>query len=42
LQKRFWRTLDRGADIVADVVEIIEENRSQAALGSDPHHLSRQ
>ena len=26
LQKRFGRTLDRGADIVADVVEIIEEN----------------
>jgi hypothetical protein len=42
LQKRFGRTLDRGADIVADVVEIIEENGSQAALGSEPHHLSRQ
>ena len=27
--------------LVADVVEIIEENRSHAALGSDPHHLSR-
>ena len=27
---------------VADVAEIIEGNRSHAALGSDPHHLSRE
>jgi hypothetical protein len=28
--------------LVADVAEIIEENRSRAALGSDPHYLPRE
>jgi hypothetical protein len=28
--------------LVADVAKIIEGNRSRAALGSDPHHLSRE
>lgn len=28
--------------LVADVAEIIEGTRSQAALGSDPDHLSRE
>ena len=28
--------------LAADVAEIIEEDRSRAALGSDLHHLSRE
>jgi len=28
--------------LVADVAEIVEGNRSRAALGSDLHHLSRE